>query len=576
MPFPERSGKGFFDCVITCGKEAERNKMKYLLTGNEMASADRTTSEIIGIPSIVLMERAALAVAGEITQRFPADAGVTILAGPGNNGADGLAVGRLLIDRGYRVQFLLLCAKQPPADSSAMTQRRILRAYGEDPLTFDEEKMKAFAPKVIVDALFGTGLRRKLTGDAAKIAEAVNRYRAAAGCTVVGLDLPSGISSEDGRVMGAAIKCDFTVTFAYYKRGHFLYPGSRYCGELILRQIGIHDRSFTCGGGELPEMSMVERCDLGSLLTERDPGGNKGTFGKILIVAGSYSMCGAALLCAEACMRSGAGMVKIFTREENRVIIQEKLPEAMLTVYSALPEEAEERAFAAERLSEMLRKDLEWADAAAIGPGVGRDEEARILVRTLLEEVSGGEGQKEQAGSGKDLQGIVIDADALRIIAADPSLDLLLRDRKKDTECILTPHLAEFADLVHVPTGKAAEDRIPLMRDLCGRYSCTVIGKDARTLIASAGVRRLFLITEGNSGMATAGSGDVLTGITAAMLFAVRSGKGRGLSAAQAAALIHALAGDACREQCGERSMIAGDLIREAGRILRLLQEKEP
>lgn len=548
--------------------------MKFLLTGKEMAEADRTTSEVIGIPSIVLMERAALAVAGEIADRFPANTKVTILAGPGNNGADGLAVGRLLIDRGYRVQFLLLGAGEPPEDSSAMTQRRILRAYGETPEVFDEEKMKEFAPGVIVDALFGTGLVRKLSGAAAQIAEAVNRYRNGTGCTVAGLDLPSGISSENGQVMGAAIKCDFTVTFAYYKRGHFLYPGRTYCGDLILRQIGIHDRSFTCCGGQTPEMAMAETGDLQSLLNERDPGGNKGTFGKILIVAGSYSMCGAALLCAESCMRAGAGMVKIFTREENRVIIQEKLPEAMLTVYPALPEGKKERAAAAGKLSEMLRKDLAWADAAAIGPAIGRGEEAGILVRTLLEEVSakGCKGERD----GRGLQGIVIDADALRIIASDPALDALMRDRKKETECILTPHLAEFADLVHVSVKEAAADRIPLTRDLCGRYGCTVIGKDARTLIAADGVRRLFLVTEGNSGMATAGSGDVLTGITSAMLFAVRPGEGRGLRAAQAAALIHAGAGDACRESFGERAMIAGDLIRETGRILKLLEKKAP
>ena len=196
--------------------------MKYLLTGTEMAEADSATSEVIGIPSIVLMERAALAVTKEITSRFGADRRVTVLAGPGNNGADGLAVGRLLIDKGYELQFLLLSPKDPPEGSSAMTQRKILEAYGAAPEVFDAGKMRAFRPAVIVDALFGPGLGRPLTGKAAEIAEEVNAFRAETGCTVVGLDLPSGISSEDGSVMGCAIRCDFTVTFAYYKRGHFL------------------------------------------------------------------------------------------------------------------------------------------------------------------------------------------------------------------------------------------------------------------------------------------------------------------------------------------------------------------
>ena len=545
--------------------------MKYILTGTEMAEADRATSEIIGIPSIVLMERAALAVTQVIADRFPVGTRVTVLAGPGNNGADGLAVGRLLTDREYKVQFLLLSGSEPPEGSSAMVQRRILEAYGMKPEVFDAGKMRDFAPAVIVDALFGTGLGRPLSGNAAKIADEVNAYRRQTGCAVAGLDLPSGISSEDGSVMGTAVMCDFTVTFAYYKRGHFLYPGCTYCGETILRQIGIHDRSFTCRGGEMPEMVMAERGDVRSLIADRNPGGNKGTFGKILIAAGSYAMCGAALMSAEACMRAGAGMVKVFTREENRVIIQEKLPEAMLTVYSALAQEPAQREEAALRIAQSFRNDLEWADAVVIGPGLGRGEEAKLLVKTLLEEVS-----RTEAGAGprwSRLKGIVIDADALRIIASDEKLDELMRARDRNIECILTPHLAEFADLIHVSVKEAAANRIPLMRKLCERYGCTVLGKDARTLIVSAGRRQICMITNGNSGMATAGSGDVLTGITAAMLFAVSPGEDPGFRAGAAAAYIHAEAGDLCKKSLGERAMIAGDLIAALGRAISLITQ---
>ena len=545
--------------------------MKYLLTGTEMAQADRATSEIIGIPSIVLMERAALAVTQEIADRFPVAARVTVLAGPGNNGADGLAVGRLLTDRGYRVQLLLLSPADPPEGSSAMIQRRILEAYGLKPEIFDDGKMRAFAPSVIVDALFGTGLGRPLTGRAAKIADCVNAFRNETGCTVVGLDLPSGISSEDGSVMGTAIRCDLTVTFAYYKRGHFLFPGNSYCGETILRQIGIHDRSFTCRGGEMPEMVMAERGDIQRMIADRDPGGNKGTFGKILIAAGSYAMCGAALMSAEACMRAGAGMVKVFTREENRVIIQEKLPEAMLTVYGALPRDPADREKEAFKIAQSFRNDLEWADAVVIGPGLGRGGEGKLLVKTLLEEVS--RTKESGEGRGSIRKGIVIDADALRIIASDEKMDELMRAGGRNTECILTPHLAEFADLAHVSVKEAAAERIRLMRQLCERYSCTVLGKDARTLIVSRGRREICMITNGNSGMATAGSGDVLTGITAAMLFAVSPGEDPGYRAAAAAAYIHAEAGDLCKKNLGERAMIAGDLIAALGRAIDLITE---
>ena len=549
--------------------------MKYLLTGNEMAGADARTSNIIGIPSIVLMERAALAVAEEITGRYQGRTKVTILAGPGNNGADGLAVGRLLIDRGYSVQFLLLTSKEPPQDSSAMTQRKILTAYGAVPEPFSEEALYSFSPQIIVDALFGTGLGRPLSGTAALIAGTVNEYRAQRDCRVVAVDLPSGISSEDGSVMGCAFRCDLTVTFAYYKRGHFLFPGSAYCGETVLCQIGIHDRSFSCEGGSLPEMYMPERSDAARLLAVRDQSGNKGTFGKILIVAGSFAMCGAALLSAEACMRSGAGMVKVFTRQENRVIIQEKLPEAMLTVYEALPDDPSEKERAAKRLRESLMRDLAWADAVAVGPGIGRGEEAGILLETILAACAGANGGTVPAAPGQDgmesirLRGLVIDADALRLVASDEKLDGLLVNRRREILCILTPHLSEFADLVHAAVREAAKDRIPLMRRAAQRYGCTVLGKDARTMIVSDGVRQIAMITNGNSGMATAGSGDVLTGITAAMLFALPEQERSGHSAAQLAAYIHAEAGDLCKEKRGEQAMLAGDMINALGDVFR-------
>ena len=543
-----------------------------------MARADRLTSEVIGIPSIVLMERAALAVAGEIRSRAARGAKVTILAGPGNNGADGLAVGRLLTDCGYHVQYLLLSMKEPPEGSSLMTQQKILRAYGAALHAWDREALTAFAPDVIVDALFGTGLARPLAGTAAEIVKSVNEYRAGTGCMVVGLDLPSGISSETGEVLGCAFECDLTVTFAYYKRGHFLYPGCAHCGETVLRQIGIHDRSFDCAGGQRPEMIMLEPQDAARLLVRRDAGGNKGTFGKILIIAGSYAMCGAALLSAESCMRSGAGMVKIFTREENRVIIQEKLPEAMLTVYSALPEDTDRQPAAGDRLRESLYRDLDWADAVVIGPAVGRGQEARILLDALLTYVSAGRKKAAIAAGGgyKPLRGIVIDADALRLIASSDEADALMQDRDPETACILTPHLAEFADLVHTTVPEAGRDRVPLLRALAERYQCTVIGKDARTMIVSCGEREITMITNGNSGMATAGSGDVLTGIAAAMFMAVQGGESRGHRAAQAAAYIHAEAGDECMRRMGERAMLAGDLIRAEESVFHKLENSLP
>ena len=400
--------------------------MKYLLTGNEMAAADRITSEKIGIPSIVLMERAALAAADEITERFAGIKRVTIVSGPGNNGADGLAVGRILVDRGCRVQFFVLSEKDPPAGSSMEVQRKILRAYGAVPEVFDEERLKRFAPEIIVDALFGTGLARELSGTAKQVVCAVNEYRMQNGCKAVAVDIPSGISSETGAVMGCAMTCDLTVTFAYYKRGHFLYPGCSYCGETVLRQIGIHDRSFAAEERPLPEMFMNEYADIARRIAYRDPGGHKGTFGKILIIAGSYAMCGAALLCARAALKSGAGMVKIFTREENRVIIQQAFPEAMLTTYEALPEDGELRKAAQKKIVQALKADIQWADAVAAGPGIGRGSEAALLVSTVLE--AAGNNNTGLMESGNAISMLVLDADALFMIASDAAMERQLAD----------------------------------------------------------------------------------------------------------------------------------------------------
>ena len=542
--------------------------MKYILTGTEMAEADRLTSEKIGIPSIVLMERAALAVADEISERFGDAERITILAGPGNNGADGLAAGRLLTDRGYRVQFLLLTDKMPKADSSSMIQRRILEAYGADVRAFEDRALEEFGPDVIVDALFGTGLGRPLTEKAAHMAEFTGNYRDRTGCKVVGLDIPSGVSSDDGQILGAAFSCDLTVTFAYYKRGHFLFPGREYCGETVLREIGIRDLSFRFRESGLPEAFMYERCDLPELLGKRSGGGNKGTFGKILIAAGSFSMCGAALLCAEASMRSGAGMVKLFTREENRLIVQQALPEAMLTTYEAFSSEKEgEKKREREALRQSLIRDLDWADVVVAGPAIGLSEEGRCVVRTILE--YGAEDGSVSRNRKRPLSGMVLDADAVRLIAQDDELDLLLQKRAGDTACVLTPHLAEFADLVHVSVREAAGERIPLLRQAAERYKCTVLGKDAVTMIVSSGDRSVCMVTNGNSGMATAGSGDVLSGITGAMLASVPDRAGSGRKAAEAAAFVHAEAGRLCRERMGERAMLAGDILRAAGEVTR-------
>lgn len=592
--------------------------MEYLLTGAEMSACDQRTSDpaVIGIPSLVLMERAALSVADGVDAFLqahflcgnrprswsagcddrgaqtgmsfcPGPAGedenegetcrrplVLAVAGRGNNGADALAAGRILLDRGYHVRFCRLSGEIPPGSSFAV-QERILQNYGADVEIFDADRAPAAGafmagqrspavPDVIIDGLFGTGLSRALEGEAAACMGTINRCRSHYGSYVVAVDIPSGISSDSGEVMGCAVHCDETRTFAFYKRGHFLYPGAAFSGILHLSQIGITERALA----DRPGMFTFLQERPADLVPSRDPGGNKGTFGKVLIVAGRKNMGGAALLAARACMASGAGMVKVFTHEANRVIMQQSLPEALLDTFSEdeLPE----------MTAQKLRSSLDWADIAAAGPAMGTDRTAQLLLRTVL----------EYAGSaGSRLRGMVLDADALRILASQKELCTLLADRPPALPCILTPHLAEFAALAGCSVRECRKDRGVLVQAQADRLQCTIVCKDARTLAAypcrgeqnkNSGSKEgscLFLNCRGNSGMATAGSGDVLTGISAALL-GIFSGasdfadgiypsgsEGTGFAAACSAVCLHAIAGDAAAARLGEAGMTAGDLI---------------
>lgn len=518
---------------------------KYLLTGSEMAACDRFTSEQIGIPSIVLMERAALSVADEVSARFDPVRRICVIAGRGNNGADAVCAGRILIDRGYPVTFYILKGHGGPIDerSNMYAQLKILDAYHQEVRPFEAEEVLQEPADVVIEGLFGTGLSRDLEGEAARAVGVMNELREKRGVYVVSVDIPSGISSDDGHICGTAVRSDLTVTFAYYKRGHMMYPGNSFCGDIRLHEIGITDRSFL----KEPEMFTYMGSTAGELLPERIPSGNKGTFGKVLIIAGNKNVCGAALMCARACAAAGAGMVKVFTREENRVIIQEMMPEAMLTTYTENDEE----------LENLLRTDLQWADTVACGPGIGLNGEARRILSVLAGELESGEVPHFHV--------LVLDADALRLIADGHELGQALSVRNREIGCIMTPHLAEFAALAHQSIRECREELTDAVRKVAGQYHCTVNCKDARSLIAPReDGGPLYLNTSGNSGMATAGSGDVLTGMTAAMASVISDP----FKAACTAAYLHGKSGDAAASVLGIRSMTATDLIKYLPEVL--------
>jgi NAD(P)H-hydrate epimerase len=287
--------------------------------------------------------------------------------------------------------------------------------------------------------------------------------------------------------------------------------------------------------------------ELRDMLPPRDSGGNKGTFGKVLVIAGTAGMCGAAVLCARACLRSGAGMVKVFTREENRIILQTALPEAMISTYSAGEREI---------LREKMTDDLAWADVAVCGPGLGRDRDASFIVRALLDAAAAEE---------TPVRGLVLDADALWLVGRHSGLSRLLQKRNSACACIMTPHPGELAALMDCTVGELDQDRSVPGREISALYRAVVCCKDARTAVVVPGREEVFLNVSGNSGMATAGSGDVLAGMAGAFLaLGLNADK-----AAMAAVGLHGAAGDLCAREIGESGMIAGDI---ADRIPRTLQ----
>lgn len=568
-----------------------------ILTGAQMAAADRYTSESLHIPSLVLMERAALAVADAVSGNNggrPGDAFVdggrssvfgkrrtpriAVVAGRGNNGADGIAAGRILLDRGFDVAFYTSdenVGRAVEDDSSYGTQLRILNAYGVTPIIIGEgslgdpyqesklngegdlsSSLSAYAPDYVIDALTGTGFHGEPSERMRSALQLIHRF-SEKGAEVISVDMPSGVSATTGVACSDAVNADITVTFGFRKTGQILYPGSTHCGQLRCIDIGITERSLTSDPSEL--FVTLSPGTAIELLPKRDPAGNKGTFGKVLVVAGSEGMAGASLLAARAAYRCGAGMVKIFTPESNRIIVQETLPEALLTTYNGGTAEDDGAA-----LHDLLKKDLHWADVVLMGPGLSQSETARKIVEEILSLLSE-----------ETIRGLVIDADALRILADRDDLRKLLAERPADTACILTPHPGELAALLHceirelkapvtaTESADGSTGALPKIRELCEQLNIVTAAKDARTCVVSPANDPVYLNTTGSHGMATAGSGDVLAGMTAAFLAMPWDSSGEhsaAYTAACAAVCLHGAAGDLAADRIGSRSLMAGDI----------------
>ncbi len=338
--------------------------MKYILNSREMKQCDENTMRRRGMLSAVLMERAALATMQEIVKRYPNPATkVLVVCGSGNNGGDGVAVARLLYLKGYNVT-IYFAGNREKATEETKRQMFIAEQYGVE---ISDEYPKDIVD-VIVDALFGIGLSREVTG---KYAEILQKMTEQDGYKVA-VDIASGISADTGAVMGTAFVADLTVTFGFIKAGQLLYPGAEYTGELKVADIGIDEQSLY----EIkPELKVLETSDL-KRLPRRVNRSNKGSYGKLLILAGSKQMAGAAVFAAKAAYRMGCGLVRVATVEENLIILQEQVPEAVLAVYNNGTD-----------VVKFVETQLHWADAVVAGPGISQSDLSERMLYELLKRI---------------------------------------------------------------------------------------------------------------------------------------------------------------------------------------------
>lgn len=488
--------------------------MEYLVNSEEMKQYDAYTINEIGIPSLVLMERAALAVVETlISDEFNLQ-NVAVVCGYGNNGGDGVAVARLLTLKHINVTLFFVGSSENATESTRQ-QIRIAEKYRVN-LSTIPANFTGYT--TIVDAIFGVGLSRQVSDDYADVIEKINQ----SGADILAVDMPSGISADNGEVMAIAVKARQTVSFGYKKIGQILYPGSEYCGAVTVKDIGINDASFD---GTLPAVYSYIPSDLPLLTPVRNNYSNKGSFGKVLIIAGSETMSGAAYFSAKAAYRTGAGLVRIYTPEANRSILLTQLPEAILTTYDPAMIDMD-----------ALKSALEWAGVIVIGPGMSTETSTKQILKEVLKHAEAP---------------VIIDADGLNVLAKNISL---LEHRRQPV--IITPHLGEMARLTSKTIEQISTNLIQEARTFALEHKLICVLKDARTVVASE-QKQVYVNQSGNNGMATGGAGDVLTGVIAGLIAQQTLPE----LAATFGVYLHGLAGDRARQNSNEYSMIAEDII---------------
>ena len=502
--------------------------MKFV-TSETMRAIDSECIDKLGIPGLKLMENAGVGTVRFIERELgpQKNRAVTVVCGKGNNGGDGFVIARELRRLGANVSVYLV-GHRGDVSGDARTnlgrlglERVVELSDGRSITGFVEVMTKS---DFIVDAVFGTGFNGVPRGLSGTVIGQMN----SCGCPVLAVDVPSGLNATTGIAEGECVEATWTCTMGLSKRGFYIDHGRDCVGTLHVVDIGIPAKAIETVGVRDNILTMRDSAEL---LPERPFDGHKGTFGRVVVIAGSVGYTGAAALASLAALRTGAGLVYLGVPSSLNDIMEMKLTEVITKPLA----ETAARSLSPESLSDIQRL-LESADALALGPGISCDEETRSLVRSVVEEVR---------------VPCVIDADGLNALTPES-----IGQRTGDAPVVLTPHPGEMARLAGRTVAEVLADREGVARDMATRARATVVLKGAGSFVAAPS-GELYMNPTGNSGLASGGTGDVLTGIIAALL-------GQGVEVTSAAALgvyIHGLAGDLAAEAVGEAGMIAGDVL---------------
>lgn len=496
-----------------------------ILSTEEARSVDRYTSKELGVPSETLMQNAGKAVAEKAKEMFAASGSksIIVLCGKGNNGGDGYAAAELLVSEGFDCCFVSTVAQDKISGDAKIFHDHCTKAGLEITYETTPDDINISDYDLILDGLLGTGIKGQVRPDTAQWIEEIN----SANIPVLAIDIPSGINGDSGEVMGIAVQADATVTMGFLKHGLVMEPGASLSGEITVADIGYPYRAFDILEAE---KELIDRTIAQHLLSPPQPETYKYRQGKVLVIAGSIGFTGAGCLTAIGALRTGAGLVIAAVPASLNIIYETKLTEVITAPLS----DGGSGHFRSDDFA-IVEKKLEWCDALIIGPGLGTDNESLNFAKTVMESCS---------------KPMVIDADALRVFHGN--LDFF---GKLTSDFVITPHHGEAVQLLNVDKERVSSDPFGFALDMVEITGGTVVLKGAPTLVASGG--SVTANVTGHQGLATGGSGDVLSGMIASLL-------AQGLAPADAArtgVFLHGEAADNLLETHGYRGLIAGDLL---------------